>query len=350
MRRQPETISALVALAELQGTGLNKAHADKLTALAKDQKRLPSDRMRAHLALGHLADLRGAYDEAFGHFAEANRIRGERRPFDLAELRSFVDRQIATVTPGLVHDKRAAASESDLPVFVVGLHRSGASIAERMIGAHPNGYALGDVQDLVQLAARLPAMMTDARDFPEFLRDLPPDVGRAAANHLAALRQKLAPHAARVADKSAGAWQYVGLARTLLPRASVVHVGREPMDALFSIFRQHVAGGHRYPSDLAALGAYWREYRRLVQHWQSLAPMTEIAYEDLVQQPESTAQKLLQGIGLGWDATVLRFADVKQPFSTGARLRIRQPLSGERIGHWKHYAQFLKPLEGALAK
>ena len=110
------------------------------------------------------------------------------------------------------------------------------------------------------------------------------------------------------------------------------------------------SGGHRYPSDLAALGAYWREYRRLVQHWQSLAPMTEIAYEDLVQQPESTAQKLLQGIGLGWDATVLRFADVKQPFSTGARLRIRQPLSGERIGHWKHYAQFLKPLEGALAK
>jgi tetratricopeptide (TPR) repeat protein len=350
LRRQPETVAALVALAELQGSAIHKTHVDKLTALAKDEKRLPSDRMRVHLALGHLADLRGAYDEAFAHFTEANRIRGERRPFDLSELRSFVDRQIATFTPELLRDKRAAASQSDVPVFVVGLHRSGTTIAERMIGAHPKGYALGDGQDLAQLAARLPAAMTDARDFPEFMRDLPAHTGRAAADQLAVRRQKLAPQALRIADKSTGAWQYVGLARTLLPRAGVVHVTREPMDALFGIFRQHVSGAHRYPSDLAALGAYWREYRRLLQHWRSLAPTIDIAYEDLVQKTESTAQQLLQGIGLPWDAAVLRFAEVKQPFSTGARLRIRQPLSADRIGHWQHYAPFLKPLESALTK
>ena len=350
LRRQPETVAALVALSEIQGTALNKTHADKLAAIAKDDKRLASERMRVNLALGHLADLRGAYDEAFAHFAAANDLRSARRPFDLPALRNLVDRQVAAFTAGLLRDKRTAASESDVPVFVVGLHRAGTTIAERIIGAHPNGYALGDVQDLPQLAARIPVLMTEARDFPEFVRDVPADIGRRAGDELAARRKAVAPQASRIADKSSNAWQYVGLARTFLPRAAMVHVTRDAQDLMFAIFRQHTPGGHRYPSDLAGLAAYWREYRRLMQHWQSLAPMVEVAYEDLVQTAEPTAQKLLQGVGLNWNAGALRFAESKQPFTTGSRFRIRQPLSADRIGHAKNYAPFLQPLSDALPK
>lgn len=350
LRRQPETIGALTALAEMQGTALSKTHADKLAAIAKDEKRLASERVRASLALGHLADLRGAYDEAFAHFAAANAARAERRPFDLPALRNLVDRQIAAFTTELLRDTRSASSGTDVPVFVVGLHRSGTTIAERMIGAHPQGYALGDVQDLAQLAARIPALMQDARDWPEYVRDVPADIGRRAGDELAARRRTIAPQASRIADKSSTAWQYVGLARTFLPRAAVVHVSRDAQDLMFAIFRQHTPGGHRYPSDLAGLGAYWREYRRLMQHWQSLAPLIDVSYEDLVQKTEPVAQRLLQGVGLSWDASALRFAESKLPFTTGARFRIRQPLTADRVGHAKNYAQFLQPLRDALAK
>ena len=350
LRRQPEMVAALAPLAEMQGTAFAKAYEDKLAAIGVNEKHLASDRMRALLTLGSLCDARGELDRAFAHIRAANEIRAARRPFDLGELRALTDRQIAAFRPELLRDKRAAASDSDLPVFVVGLHRSGTTIAERMIAAHPKGYGLGDVQDVAHLAQRIPALMKGGREYPEFVRDLDAALARRIAEEFVSLRQKHAPQATRVADKSAGHWQYVGLARLLFPRAAVVHVTRDPMDALFSIYSHHVSGGHKYPSDLAALGSYWREYRRLLQHWQTLAPQLEVTYETLVQQPEATAKTMLHAVGLGWDAGVLRFAESKQPFTTGERFRIRQPLSADRIGRWKNYAPFLKPLQDAIDK
>jgi hypothetical protein len=164
------------------------------------------------------------------------------------------------------------------------------------------------------------------------------------------LRQRLAPKAKRIADKTPMHWQFVGLAHVLFPRAAIVHVTRDPLDTMFSIFGLHLPGDHPFPSDLTALGVYWREYQRLMVHWRSFAPMTEIKYEDVVRAPEATAKILLSAVGLPWDANVLKFGELARPVTTQSRARHRQPLDATRVGNAKNYAEFLKPLRDALAK
>jgi tetratricopeptide (TPR) repeat protein len=370
LQQQADNAIALVTLGDLYGKDLPRTAQDQLEILAANEQRAPADRTRAHLALGRLFDARGDYGRAFEHFAAANKARTAGQPFDVAPFRAWVSRQIAAFSPDVVAAKDGMGSDSELPVFVVGLPRSGGAIVERIIAAHPQGWGLGDVQDLYVLARRLPPLLargatagmaiaaqadgwmssSASREYPDCVRDLTADVGRTLAADFVALRQRHAPKARRVADKSLMHWQFVGLARLLFPRAAVMHVTRDPLDALLSIFAHHLPGEHPFPSDLAGLGVYWREYQRLMAHWRTFAPMTEVKYEDLVRAPEAGAKSLLAAVGLSWDASVLKFGALARPVPTLSRTRLRQPLDATRVGHARNYAEFLKPLRDALER
>jgi tetratricopeptide (TPR) repeat protein len=370
LQQQADNAVALVSLLDIFGKDLPRSAQDQLEILAANEKRIPADRARAHLALGRLHDARGEYDRAFQHLSDANKMRANWQPFDMAAFRAWISKQIAAFDAATVAAKRGMGNDSDLPVFIVGLPRSGASIAERMIAAHPHGWGIGEPQDLYVLARRLPPLIAQsatagmaiagaasewmsgqtAREYPDCIRDLTAESGRAVADEFVALRQRHAPKAKRVADKSAVHWQFVGLANVLFPRAAVVHVVRDPLDTMFSIFGFHLPGEHPFPSDLTALGTYWREYQRLMNHWRSVAPMTEITYEDLVRAPDATAKSLLGAVGLPWDASVLKFSELARPVTTQTRTRLRQPLDATRVGFAKNYGDFLKPLRDALAK
>ena len=218
------------------------------------------------------------------------------------------------------------------------------------------------------LARRLPAMASSASagwgsysmssdapvaapatsEYPDCMRDLSADVVARVSAEFVALRQRVAPRARRVADKSQMHWQLVGLARALFPRAGLLHVTRDPTDLLFSLWSNHVGTEHAYPSDLAALGVYWREYQRLIAHWNTLAPLAEVKYEDVVGAPEATAKSVIASVGLPWDANVFKFNDMGRLVSTPSRGRFRQPLDTASIGRSKNYAEFLKPLTDLL--
>lgn len=373
LKRQPDNSVALVNLADIGGKDLAKAHEDRLVAVADSDRRAAGDIIRTNLALGRLYDARGDYAHAFERFATGNKVRHALQPFDMAAFRGWVSRQIAAFSADLMATTRGIGSESDVPVFIVGLPRTGTTLVERIIDAHPQGFGQGESQDLYVLARRLPALIAakpqepgwgdiyalarrDApaaavtvAEYPDCMRDLSAEVARTVATDFVTRRQAHAPKARRIADKSTAHWQFVGLARVLLPRAGFVHVTRDPADALLSIFSANTPGEHPYPSDLGALAIYWREYQRLMAHWRTLAPMTEVYYEDLVRTPETAAKSVLSGIGLPWDAAVLRFAESARPVTTQSRAQVRQPLTAARVGHAKHYADFLRPLAEALA-
>ena len=370
LQQQADHPVALVSLCDIYGKDLPRGLEDQLVLLTTNEQRSPGERAKGNLALGRTYDARGEYDRAFEQFATANKSRAAGQPFDMAAFRAWISRQIAAFTPETVAAKRGMGSDSDVPVFVVGLPRSGATLVERIIAAHGQGWGLGEPQDLYVLARRLPPLIAQSAtagmaiaapqsewlasqassEYPDCIRDLTADVGRPVANDFVALRQRHAPKARRVADKSAMHWQFVGLAHVLFPRAGVVHVTRDPLDTMFSIFSFHFAGDHPFPSDLAALGVYWREYQRLMAHWRTFAPMTEIKYEDLVRAPEATAKSLLAGIGLPWHANALKFGELARPVTTQSRTRSRTPLDATRVGNAKNYAEFLKPLREALER
>jgi len=370
--RQPENVVALVSLVDIHGKDLAREHEDRLTVVANDERRVPLHRFGAHLALGRLYDARGDYARAFENFAAGNKQRAGWQAFDMAAFRATIARQIAFFTPEFLAAHRDQGSESDLPVFLVGLPRAGLSITERMIAAHTRGWGLGEVQDLTVLARRLPALVQPKSEpgwgdlaslagqpsvaasakveYPECLRDLTAEVGKPIADDFVALRQRHASNAKRVADKSAPHWQFIGLARLMFPRAAVVHVTRDPLDTLLSIFANQLPGDHPFPSDLAALGVYWREHQRLMAHWRTLGALPEIKYEDLVASPEATAKALLAAVGLGWEPQVLRCAELARPVPTQSKRRLREPLTSARVGNAKNYAEFLKPLKDALER
>lgn len=350
LKRNPDNPFVLVGLADIRPHDFAKAHEDRLLALGTNDKRAPGERVRSNLALARLYDQRSDFGRAFAHMETANKLRQRYLPFEMGEFRNWINRLIAAFSPAAMAATHGISIDSPLPVFVAGLHRSGAVLAERMIAAHPQGYGLGDVQDLYTWARRLPALIGSKHEYPDCMGELGASTGKRVATELVTLRQRHAPHAVRVADKSGMHWQLLGLANFLVPRAPIVHITREPMDVLLSIYGHHLPGEHPYPSDLAALGHFWREYRRLMDHWRTMLPMTEVKYEELVAMPGPSARALLQGVGLPWDATVLRFAESKQPVATASSWRVRQPLTTERVGRWKNYAEFLTPLREALEK
>ena len=160
------------------------------------------------------------------------------------------------------------------------------------------------------MAGSGPAPSATTREYPDCLRELSADVVARVSAEFVSLRQRHAPKAKRIADKSAAHWQFVGLARALFPRAPVLHVTRDAADTLFSIWSNHIGSDHNYPSDLGALGVYWREYQRLMAHWSTLAPIPEVRYEELVTAPESAAKSVLAAVGLPWDASAMKFAEM----------------------------------------
>jgi len=143
----------------------------------------------------------------------------------------------------------------------------------------------------------------------------------------------------------------LGLIDRLLPGARVIHCRRDPMDTCLSCFTHNLAGIHAYSNDLATLGAYYRAYRALMQHWQQVLhiPLLDVDYEALVNDQEAVTRRLLAFCGLEWDARCLRFHESARVAATASHNQVRQPLYRGAIGKWQRYAHQLQPLVDALA-
>lgn len=303
-------------------------------------------RAQAHFRLGQLHDRLKQYDMAFEHFTQGNGLRHVDQAKDPAiqDIQALID---AFSTEFITNAPSAPATEVPV-VFIVGMPRSGTTLVEQILAAHPAVHGGGELDLLPSLLASIPT----GKKLPEGLRALTgDDIAGFARDYLATL-QALAPGARRITDKLPANFMNLGFIRLMFPTAHIIHCNRSPLDTCLSCYFQDFAGHHPYATDLDALGHHYRAYERLMAHWSNVLDINrlDIEYETLVAEPETWARRLVAHCGLDWDPACLEFHQSNRVIATASASQVIKPVYNNAAGRWRHYEKHLAPLVRALGQ
>ncbi len=239
---------------------------------------------------------------------------------------------------------RPYGTASSRPVFIVGMPRSGTSLAEQILASHSQAFGAGELMFWSNASNGYKARLRRATGPIE----LP--LHQFARDYLQLL-ERLSPDAQRVIDKMPGNFMHLGLLHAALPQARIIHMRRDPIDTCLSIYFQNFSGVIAYANDLQDLAHYYQQYRRIMQHWESVLPagqVLDVSYEALVADPESSTRRMLEFIGLPWDARCLEFQQNSRSVVTTSRWQVRQKINNASVARWHRYRQHLGPLMSLL--
>lgn len=304
----------------------------------------------AHFSLGRLYDRANEYDKAFAHFKAANDLKPS--DFDREEFSRFIDDLIATFDAAFMASGPRARHGSSRPLFIVGMPRSGTSLVEQILSSHADVCGGGELEDIKQLAFGAGRLLGLTKPYPQVARDFTVENCDLLANRYLAKLAALSAGARYVTDKMPQNFLALGLIALLFPQARVIHCQRDPMDTCLSCYFHDFTGYHPYVYRLEHLGFYYREYQRLMRHWQAVLPipMLNVVYEDLVADQEAATRRLLEFCDLPWDAHCLRFYESERIVHTSSYQQVRRPIYKSSLGRWRHYAAQLAPLQRALSE
>jgi hypothetical protein len=247
-------------------------------------------------------------------------------------------------------ERPRGGNESKLPVFIVGMPRSGTSLVEQILSCHRDVYAAGELRNIRKLTVSLVPNFdkrNDEADAPVRLDQ--PLLSAAAERYLDQLR-KTAGDAIRVTNKMPYNFLYLGLIALMFPRARIIHCVRDPIDTCLSWYFQNFERGNFSSFDLRHAGLYYRQYERLMAHWGEVLdlPIMEVRYEEHVGAPEKVCRDMLDFLELDWDPACLRFHESSRFTRTASRDQVREPIYTSSAGRWRNYEPHLGPLIEAL--
>jgi Sulfotransferase family len=255
-------------------------------------------------------------------------------------------------TAELMQRQAGQGDFSSVPVFIIGMPRSGSSLIEQILASHSRVFGAGEITDFNAAAAslagpggRLP------KPFPEIATQMTAEQFRRVGSHYVNGIRPRAPSAERISDKTLGNFLFAGLIHLALPNARIIHARRNPVDTCLSCFSKLFASQMSFTYDLAELGQYYRAYDALMVHWRQVLPagvMLEVSYEDLVADFEPQARRIVEHCGLQWEEACLRFHTTKRPVKTASATQVREPLYRAAVGRSQSYRALLSPLLDAL--
>jgi len=298
-----------------------------------------------HYAIGECLDQAGdqaAAFEAFKAANEASKAYGFRH--DPAASAANIDRIISLFDGNTVATPAGGTDESSVPVFVVGMPRSGTSLVEQILASHPAVHGAGEASFWVAAASQYKAALEKGEPTDDLVKKF-------AGDYVKALGE-LAPDASRVVDKLPANYLNLGLIHKALPNAKFIHVRRDPRDNCLSIYSHNFAITHPYSMDLQTLATEYQEYQRLMAHWRAVLPesaLLEVRYEALVDDLEGESRRMLEFLGLAWDPACADFHRTERIVVTPSKRDVREPVYTRSIGRSERYAAFLGDLEGLSA-
>lgn len=325
----PDLVEAHLSLSHILTYTKDEPHLAALEG-ALDRAKGDVARMHLHFALGKARDDLGQIDAAFSHFETANAFRKAELGYDISQdatlfetIKSvFKDPPIPFFGHALVR-----------PVFILGLPRSGTTLVETILAAHPDVAAGGELPHLSPLASAIKAGQM-------------PDLADLRAQYLDAIA-RIAGGSKVVTDKTPLNFRLIGLIATALPEAKILHVTRDPRAVLWSSYRRNLQGAaNAFSTDLQASADYFALYRDLMAFWHDLFPgkITDIAYADLAADPETETRTIVDAAGLDWSPACLEPHAVRRTVQTASADQVRVPISAGRDEAWQAYARHLRPL------
>ncbi len=294
-------------------------------------------------AIGKYFDDLADYDQAFANYRYANELaKVGRRLHDRGKFTAGVERIIQTFDGGWLSRASSMANGSQRPVLIVGMPRSGTTLAEQILDSHAAVFGAGELPFWHRAASRYLDARGDADDV---------GVLRQLAHEYLTAYDPVSGGAARVVDKMPANFLYLGLIHAALPQAKIIHMQRHPIDTCLSIYFQNFDAKHSYANDLDDLTHYYREYLRVMSHWRRSLPvdaLLEVPYEGLVEDAEGWSRRMVEFIGLPWDPHCLEFHRNERIVATASTWQARQKINGFSVERWRHYERFVGPLRALV--
>jgi Tfp pilus assembly protein PilF len=381
LRQDPDSALAWCVLGELVGARKHRfspADLHHMQQLLADGKLGDHEASQVWFTLAAEWERQEAFDEAFRCYRRANELkaavyRQSQQAFHPGRHRELIDRLLAFFTPEFFARTRHYGADSEMPIFVVGMVRSGTSLVEQILSSHPQVYGAGELKDMDQLSTTLPERLgsiaqpfpmaapmatpthvaagqgNSPATYPFCLSLLEPHAAKTAAYAYLQRLTRRSGTALRVVDKMPHNYLHLGLIATLLPRARIIHCRREPMDVCVAAYLQNFKW-LPYTARMEDIGFYHNQYERLMDHWRQVLPVAvhEVVYEEMVANQEAVSRQLLAFCGLEWDERCLSFYHSQRPVQTASKLQVRQPIYTRSVARSKRFDNHLQPLREAL--
>ncbi|GAA0743037.1 sulfotransferase [Ideonella azotifigens] len=351
--RAPQLARAWGLLAELDKQTAASNHVIAIrTELARPNRR-PEEVAELAYALHKTLDDLGEHDAAWSALERACRAKRSQLNYRSQDSVDLVDALIAMPAPAVTPvDQPVPDAGAKLPLFIVGMHRSGTTLLEQMLDGHSEVRALGELYDFT-------SQMRHATDHHcRGVIDLALVRRSRGANFAAVGRGYLERMAWRLGserfftDKLPSNFLNIGFICRALPQARILHLRRDPMEVCFSNLRELFHDANPYSYDLRELAAFYAQYQRLMAHWHAQFPghILDVDYAELVGQPEATLRKVAAFCGLDFEPAMLAIGERTRLVSTASAVSVRQVITKRETPKWQPYADKLRPLAAALAE
>lgn len=350
---RPTLGEAWWSLANLKAVRFDGDEVAAMAAALADPATRPNDRVHLHFALGEAFEAGQDYAASFAHYADGNRLRRAAADYDADALSRQIDQSIALYSNDFFAAGAGWGSPDADPIFIVGMPRAGSTLIEQILSSHSQVEGTAELPDIPLLIQRM--MVEQSRmpplPYPTVVGHLDADAARTyGAAYLESARQHRKTQKAFFIDKLPNNWLDVGFIHLILPKARIIDARRHPLDCCFSNFKQHFARGQLFSYSLTDMGRYYRDYVRLMAHFDAVLPgrVHRVMHEELLADPEGEIRRLLAALGLPFEEDCLRFHENSRPVRTASSEQVRRPINRDGVERWRAYEAWLDPLKDAL--
>ncbi len=349
----PSSTMALAGLSEISKHKDNLVETQQLVKQIKECLKNPLprlDEINLHFALAKIYDEQADYGHAFKHLTQANDLKLKSVIYDISSvaikakhlLENFNPESLEAVKPNL-----EAYQGLPIPIFILGMPRSGSSLIEQILASHPDVYGAGELYAFPSVI-QIPEDTTDSLQqcFDRFIKMSPDEITQLGLKYLKGLAKINKNSAKYVCDKLPSNFWVVPLIRAILPQAIIIHSERDAVDTCLSCYQQNFSTGHTYSFSLEGLGNFYNAYAKTMKLWNQhfAGHIYNLSYEALTSNQERETRKLLDYCGLDWDEKCMDFHKTKRSVITASTLQVREPIYKRSVKKWRNYEPYLRPL------
>ena len=354
LENKPSSGAPWWALADMKNYHFSDEDIQAMQGLALRSDLASDHRVQSCFALAKAYELRGDLADAMGCYDQANTLRGT-GGFQARRFSSAINKLKECWTADTISPQAGSVSHSVIPIFILGMPRSGSTLVEQIMASH------SEIEGTIEMMT-LPSVKRHAHILcqSQFGQSYLEAIGRLSVEDLANLGRRYLERSAiyrkedklYVIDKLPNNFEHIGLIHKILPQAKVIDVRRHPMDCGYSLYKQYFRRGADYSYDLASIGAYYNGYLDLMDHWNQLLPdkVMCVRYETLIEKTEAVTRHILDFIGVKFENSCLEFYKNTRAVRTASSEQVRQPIYTKSIGAWQPLAKRLTSLSDSLGK
>lgn len=311
------------------------------------------DRVQICFALGKALEDKNLFDDAFSYYDRGNSLKLPTTHYDPVQLRKRVQAQIDVCTSELFESRQHVGVQNIDPIFIVGLPRAGSTLLEQILASHSQVDGTMELHNVLDLAKRLRGRDADQDGtprYPAILGDLDNDLFAQFGAQFIDQTRIYRGSGHLFIDKMPNNFFHIGLIKLILPNAKIIDARRHPMACCFSGYKQLFGEGQEFSYGLSQIGEYYKEYVRLMAHWDAVLPghVLRVNHEDVVADLETQVHRILDYCGLEFESACLEFHKTERTVRTPSAEQVRQPIYTSGLEQWKNFEHYLAPLKEAL--